>query len=219
MIVGDGMLAALVARRIYGHLQPVALVASDVALDSACRRVRHAPHHGHVFPARGFIEKLSPEMGFCIGCFGHHEQSRRVFVYSVHKAETRVADIIVGGVAEMPCESVDERAGIVAVSRMHYKSGRFVDDEYRFVFVHNVERNVFGYDFKVVARAVHHYEHGVERLYAVVAFYRSAVHDYASGLCGLLNAVAARLLKPERQKFVHTQQFLALVCYESEMFV
>ncbi len=90
-------------------------------------------------------------MGFCIGCFGHHEQSRRVFVYSVHKAEARVADIIVGGVAEMPCESVDERAGIVAVSRMHYKSGR--------------------------------------------------------------------LLKPERQKFVHTQQFLALVCYESEMFV
>ena len=73
---------------------------------------------------------------------------------------------------------------------MHHETSRFVYHQKGVVFVNDVERNIFGYDFMLVARAIHHYGDYVVGLYAVVRFDGSPVGKDATSLCSLLYAVA-----------------------------
>lgn len=56
------------------------------------------------------VEELLAEKSLGIWCFGNDKQSRCVFVDAVHEAEPRVADVVVGVVAEMVGEGIDQCA-------------------------------------------------------------------------------------------------------------
>ena len=218
-IMCDGALADGSVGGIDVHLQAVAHRAGDVALDSALGRFGLSPHHRHVLAPRGLVEELTSEMRLCVRGLGHDEQSRRVLVDAVHQTEARVRDVIVGSVAEMPCQGVHQRARPVAVTGMYNQSGRLVDNQHVVVLVNDVERDVLGHHLVLVARAVHHHLHHVEGLYAVVRFHRLAVNQYAARLGSLLHAVARRSGQPLGQKLVDAQQLLALVGDKAEMLV
>ena len=83
------------------------------------------------------------------------------------------------------------------MSGMHDHAGRLVDHKHIPVLVYNVERDILGYDFKLVARTVHHYLHHIQRF----------------------DTVARRLFKPLYQKFVDPEQFLSFIGHEPEMLV
>ena len=187
------MLAVFAIGRKHFHYKPVAQRAAYVAHNSTLFRYRHAPHERKILAARGLIEKLLAEIGLGIGSFGHHEQAGCVLVNAVHEAEPRVGDIIIGIIFEMPCEGIDERAGIVSVSGMHHQSGGLVDHKHVVVLVDYVERYVFGQYLEIVARTVHHYLHHIERLDPVIGFYCFAVDEYAPGIGGILDAVSVRI--------------------------
>ncbi len=107
-------------------------------------------------------------MGFRIRRFGNDKQTGCVLVNTMDKPKSRIANIIIRIVAEMPCESIDKRTRIVSVTGMHHKSGRFVDDEQRIILIHDVKRDILRDDFKFITRTVHHYLYRVKRLDTIV---------------------------------------------------
>ena len=209
---------ALISVGIDAHEQAVAQTAPYVALDGAVHLFHLAPHQRHILPLGGLVEKLQSQRGFGAGRLGHHEQTRGVLVDAVHQTHARVGHIIVGVIFEMPCESVDQRAVVVAVARVHTHAGRLVHHKQFGVFVNDVQRDVLRHDFVLIARAVHHHADDVTRMHAVVRFHGGAVHADALRLGGVLNAVARRSLDALDQIFVDAQQHLTLLYFIAIVF-
>src|SRR4030095_2972468 len=74
---------------------------------------------------------------------GNNQQTRRITVESMNDPGSAS---FTGRrkLLQMESDSVGERAGRSTGGRMYYKSGRFVYDEERFIFVDNIDRNVLG---------------------------------------------------------------------------
>ncbi len=135
----------------------------------------------------------------------------------MHESQTRVVHVIIGGVAEVPCEGVDECAVVIAVSGVHDKSGRLVYHKHVSVFINNVERYILGDDLEFISWTVHYDLHHIERLHPIVTLYGFSVYKNAACLGGLLHAVARRFLKPGDKKFVYPEQFLTFIGHKAEM--
>ena len=181
---------AIVTGRKYIHLKAVAQRTAYIAFDASVGGVGTPPYNGYVFTLGGLVEELLSKVGLGIGSLCHHQQSGGVLVDAVHKSHTRVGHIVVWVILEVPCQGIHQSAAVVAVSRMHHQSRRFVHHQQEVVFVNNVEGNVLGYNLKIVAWTVHHHLYHIERLYAVVAFHRFAVDEYTACLGSLLHTVA-----------------------------
>jgi len=125
------------------------------------------------------------------------------------ESEARVGDVVVGVVAEVPSERVDECAVEVAVSGMDDHSGGFVDDKHLLIFVNDVEGDVLRDDFVLVAWAVHDDADEVARVYAIVAFDGFTVDADAGGVGGVLDAVAGGAGDALDEVFVDAEQYLA----------
>lgn len=99
LVVGDGVFA-LVAFGEDSHLQAVFRIAADVAFHSSVVFSEFTPDQRHVLAMGCLVEELLAEKSLGIWCFGNDKQSRCVFVDAVHESEPRVADVVVGVVAE-----------------------------------------------------------------------------------------------------------------------
>ncbi len=137
----------------------------------------------------------------------------------MHEPEPGVIDVVVGIVFEMPCEGVDESAGIVAMPGMDHESRRLVDDENSLVFIDYIERDILCYYLKFIARTIHHDAHDIVGLHLVARLRGFAVDDYASGVGRLLNTVAGGLLHTVDEKLVDSYHLLALIRHETEMLI
>ena len=89
----------------------------------------------------------------------------------------RVVRVIVRIVLQMPGDGIDQRAGIISASGMHHQSRRFVHHHQVFVFVHDVEGNVFRDDFIVIFRPVQENDDFIERFHFIAAFHQPAVYE------------------------------------------
>ena len=125
------------------------------------------------------------------------------------KAQARVGHVIVGVILEVPSESIDQGAVEVAVARVHDHAGGLVDDHQAGVFIDDVQRDVLGDDFALIAGTIHHHADDVTGVHAVVALDRTAVHSNALCLSGILDAVAAGALDALYEVLVDAQQYLA----------
>ena len=119
----------------------------------------------------------------------------------------------------MPGKSVYKRSGIIAVARMNHQTCGLIDHQHRIILIYNVERNILGYDFTFVARAIHHHRNHVVGLYPIVRLYGLAVGEDTTGLGSLLNPVARCPLHVVDQKLVDAQKLLPLVGHKAEMLV
>ncbi len=86
----------------------------------------------------------------------------------MNQSEARVAYIVIRRVAEMPRKGVDQGAAVIAVTRVYDQSGRFVHHQEVIVFIHYVERDIFGNYFEFIAGPVHHHRNHIVRLDPVV---------------------------------------------------
>ena len=102
---------------------------------------------------------------------------------------------------------------------MHHQSRRFVHHQHITVLVHDVKGDVFGHNLEIISRPVHHHRHHVVGLDLVAGFDRSAVHQHAAGVRGLLHPVARSALQPIGQEFIDTDHLLALVGHETEVLI
>ena len=102
---------------------------------------------------------------------------------------------------------------------MHHQPGGFVHYQHIVVLIHDVERDILGYDFKFIPRPVHHHGDHIVGLHTVVRLHRFSVGQNAAGVGSLLYAVARCFLHMVHQKLIDTEQLLALVGHKAEMLI
>ena len=190
LIVRHRMLAGWIIRRQNRHFQPVSGITPYISLYTSESRSGASPHKGVVFPLGGLVEKLASEVCLGIRRLGHYQQPGSVLVNSMYKTETRIVYVIVRGIAKMPCKRVDESARIVPMAGMYDKSGRFVDNKHRVILINYIKRDILGYNFKLVFRAIHDHLNHVIRLDTVIRLDSLAVDKYTTGLRSLLDTVS-----------------------------
>ena len=104
--MGDGRLAYLRVGRKHAHAQAVFRVAGDIPLDAPLVFREVCPNQGIVGAARGLFEELCSQPGLRIGSLGGHQQSAGVFVDAVYKSHVGVVGVVVGIIAQMPCNGI-----------------------------------------------------------------------------------------------------------------
>lgn len=137
----------------------------------------------------------------------------------MYQSYARVIRVVVGVVAQMPGNGVDERSRVVATSRMHYQSGWFVNNEQFAVFIDNIERDVFRLNLVLIAGTVEQECDDVAWFYAIIALDGLTVDVDESSACCQLDAVSRCVWQMVLQKFVNAQQLLPAVGHDPEVFV
>ena len=137
----------------------------------------------------------------------------------MNQTETRIIDIIIGGIPEVPCEGIDECSVVVTMARMDNQTGRLVHHKHIAVFIYNIEGNILSDDLKFIARAIHNHLHHIKGLHAVVTLHSFAVDEYTPGFGCLLHAVTRRFLESGHKEFIDPQELLALVGDKAEVLV
>ena len=190
-IVRDGWLAHLALRREAGHPQAILWVASDVALDATFVLRETSPHERIILSSGSLDEELVAQVSLGLGRLGDDEQAARILVDAVDESHVGIIGVKVWVVAQVPCQRIDQRAAVVAASRVYHQSGWLIDDHQLVIFVGDVEWDILGHNLPVALGAFEHEGHHLEWLHLVVALHRPSVHADASCLGRLLNAVAA----------------------------
>lgn len=201
------------------HLHPVLRVSSDVAGDGSFVFVDDSPYQRVVFTFGGLVVELQAQAGFGVGCLGYDQQSGGIFVNAVYQSHLRIVRIVGGYVAQVPGDGIDQCPVVITASRMDYQSGGLVDNHQVFVFVYDIQRNVFGNDIVFVTGTVHHDRQYILRLYFVAAFYRFPVGHDKSCIRSLLDTVSRSVYNAFEQVFVNTDRRLSFVYHDAEMFV
>src|SRR5699024_2479062 len=124
--------------------------------------------------------------------FANDQQAAGIFVDAMHQAKAgnlRV-DAFLGTKAEMPRQSVEQGAGIIAITRMYHHSSGFMYHHYGFVFIADVQRNVFR-DYPGIYRCLGGvYDDFISWLYFIIGFYRLIIDPYHPRFGSLLNFIA-----------------------------
>ena len=167
----------------------------------------------------GLVEKLHAQLGLGIGGLGHDEQSAGIFVYAVHQSHLRVVGVVCRQVAQVPGNGIDQRAVIVAAPWVHHHARRLVDHHQFIVFIHDVERDIFGVYAIVVVRTVEHQRDHIPRPHLVAALHRTVVHMHKARIRCTLNTVATGVLQFFHQKLVDAQRHQPLVGHKAQMLV
>ena len=131
-IVCDGMFP-LVTLREYGHLHPVFGVTADVSLNGSLIFRDDSPYQRPVFPFGGLVEELETEVAFGLRTFGNHQQTGRILVDTVYQSQSGIGRIVLGIIPQVPGQCIQQRTGVIAMSRMHNQAGRLVDNQQVFI--------------------------------------------------------------------------------------
>ena len=174
LIVRHGMLS-LIRVSHYSHLHSVFRITSYVARYCSFVLFHYSPHQCVVFTFCGLIVELHSKTGLRIRCFGYNQQSGRILVYSMHQSHLRIVRIVCRNVSQMPCNSIDQGAMIIAASRMYHKSCRLVYHHKFTVLVNNVKWNIFRNNVVVIFRTVHHHRQYIQRFHLIAAFHRFSI--------------------------------------------
>ena len=217
--VGYGFLADARVGRHHGHAQTVFRVACYVAFDASFVFGEVAPYESVVRAVRCLVEELQAERRLSLRSLRHDEQTRCVFVDAMHESHFGVVGVVALQVAQMPSDSVDERACEVAGSRMNHHARLLVYHHHLRVFVHYVERQIFCHDACVVARTVEHERHHIVWAHLVVALHGALVDVYKACVGSLLYAVARRMGQLLAHELVDALRLLAWVGNKAEVLV
>src|SRR5579872_5410671 len=116
-------------------------MATDMGYDRAGVFGQVSPYEGHVLPANGVVEKLFGEATHGSFGLGQDHQAAGVLVDPVYEAEPRERIFAEGGVLlpEIPRDTIDQCARVVADRRMDDDARGLVDDHHLLIFIPDVE--------------------------------------------------------------------------------
>jgi len=127
------------------HLLAIAQRSTDGEIDGP-GSFRHMPAHDCRVQFDDLsVGQLLPQSPGDFVNLGHDNQSRRLFIETMDDSGTHTLGAVVRRkVAETIQQCVDE--GMIGISRggMHDQAGGLVDDGQIFVFVDDIEGNIFG---------------------------------------------------------------------------
>ena len=69
----------------YCHLHTISRITPHIAYNCPFIFFYNSPYQSTVFTLGGLIVKLQSKIGFRIGCFGYHQESRRIFINTVYQ--------------------------------------------------------------------------------------------------------------------------------------
>src|SRR5579864_1132760 len=146
----DGVARARIAPAAHHrHSLAILRMPPDRALELARVVVHAAAHDGEVDPAESPVAELRRKGPVARVVARDDDEPRRPFVETMNDARPR--DAAGGGPHAAASEQrVDERAGLVAGSRVHDHAGRFVDHRDVVVPVQDLERDVLGHRRRLV---------------------------------------------------------------------
>ena len=201
------------------HLHPVSRIPGNITDDGSFILFYSSPYQSAILAFGRFIEELDSQICLGIRCFSNHQQARSVFINPVDKSDVRVVRIIIGVIFHMPGKSIDQRAMIIPVSRMHHQSGRLVDDHQIGVFINDIKGNIFRNNFIFITRTVHHHRDDIQRLHFIAAFHRFTVSHNKSVLGSFLDTVARSIDNTFEQIFVDSDHRLPFIHNHAEVFI
>ena len=216
-IMSDGRFAHLTIHWIDIHLQSVFCVSAYIARYSSLVVAKGAPDKCIVLASAGMVKELLCQMCLGIGSLGNDQQPACVLVDAVHQAYGRVVRVEVLIVAQMPRQSVDQCAAIVAATGMHHQARWLVDDEQDLIFIDNIEGQVLGNDFPIALGMIQDECDDVARLDLVVALDGLVVGPDATRLCCFLYAVAAGAGYVIHQELIDADGALPLIHFYAPM--
>ena len=137
----------------------------------------------------------------------------------MHQSHLRVIGVIAHVIPQMIGNRIDQRAVKIATPRVYHHTSTLVDHENLLVLIHNVQRNILGYNSPITLRSVQHKRHHIASLHPVIALYSLAPHHNKASLSSLLDTIATRVAQVVHQKLVHTHRILPGICHYTAMLV
>ncbi len=152
--MSNGMACVVALFMHYGLLGAIAMGASKRGIDRSGFTVGRSPDDGKICPLQitraPVISKLGAQMAVGKVVFGHDHNAAGFFVQAMHNARPLNAANARQSVAAVMDQRIDQRAGPIAVARVHHQPGRFVDNDEISVFVQNVERYFFALGCRIL---------------------------------------------------------------------
>ena len=219
LIMSDGRFAHLTVHWIDIHLQSVFCMSAYIARYGSLVVGKGAPDKCIVLASAGMVEELLCQMCLGVGSLGNDQQPACILVDAMHQAYSRVVRVEVLIVAQMPRQSVDQCAAIVAATGMHHQARWLVDDEQDLIFIDNIEGQVLGNDLPIALGMIQDECDDVARLDLVVALDGLVVGPDATRLCCFLYAVAAGAGHVIHQELIDADGALTLVNFDTPMLV
>ena len=137
----------------------------------------------------------------------------------MYQSHMRVVSIIVRIIFQMPGDGIDQCTMIVSVSGVHNQPGRLVHHHQVFVFVDNIQGNVFRNNLIIVAGTIHHHRNHIQRFHLIATLHGLAVSHDKTVFSSLLYAIARSIDDAFKQIFIYPDHRLPFVHYHTEMLV
>ena len=137
------MRTAFLASLHHRHLEAVLGIATNRSVNRPFEVTRATPHERIVRAVERSSFELMRQMPVSRIVLGHHHEPRRILVQTVHDTRTKRTVHRRKIFLEMVQETCGKRSLAYTATRMNDQVAWLVDDHDIFVFVNDVERNVF----------------------------------------------------------------------------
>ena len=149
---------------------------------------------------------------------GHDEKAAGVLVDAVHQhAHALVLGIGLLLQAQMESQGVDQRAVVIAVTGMHHHAGGLVHHQHVFVFIDDIQGDVFRKDLQAAPLVGHDKFDHVAGPDDVIGLHRSVVHQHVTQFDGVLDAAPGGVFLMLGDEAVHPHRRLAFVGHQAEV--
>ena len=165
-----------------------------------------APHKGYILAFGSLVKKLLSQVQHSLFGLSDNQQSAGIFIDAMHQPRSVTA--VVRQVFKVIDQRIDKGTAIVAVSRVYYHPRRLVYHQQTIVFIHYLQRYIFGYQQILVRRMCKIHLHLIVSFHAMIRFYRLTIYEYIPLFSRLLHLIASSVFHEVHQKLIHAQRFL-----------
>ena len=165
-----------------------------------------APHKGYIFAFSSFVKKLLSQVQHSLFGLSDNQQSAGIFINAMYQPRTVTA--VVRQVLKVIDQRINKGTAVVAVSRMYYHTRRLVYHQQTIVFIHYLQRYIFGYQQIFVRRMCKIHLHLIVSFHAMIRLHRLTIHEYIPLFSRLLHLIASSVFHEVHQKLIHAQRFL-----------
>ena len=166
-----------------------------------------APYEGYIFAFGSFMKKLLSQVQHSLFGLSDNQQSAGIFVDAMH--QPRAVTAVVRQVFKVIDQRINKGTAIVAVPRVYYHTRRLVYHQQTIVFIHYLQRYIFGYQQILVRRMCKIHLHLIVSFHAMIRLHRLTIHEYIPLFSRLLHLIASSVFHEVHQKLIHAQRFLS----------
>ena len=176
-----------------------------------------APYEGYIFAFGSFMKKLLRQVQHSLFGLSDNQQSTGIFVDAMH--QPRAVTAVVRQVFKVIDQRINKGTAVVAVSRVYYHTRRLVYHQQTIVFIHYLQRYIFGYQQIFVRWVSKIHLHLIVSFHAMIRLHRLTVHEYIPLFSRLLHLIASSVFHEVHQKLIHAQRFLTFPRLKRVVFI